>query len=90
LKFPPFTTEAKYQNLNFLIFHPIIIQYFGGQNDHYYELLIDHEKCLLFYFKKGCKGTQIAKFGLVNLSSDVTTSVNGPKILDIKVNTHAM
>ena len=55
-------TEAKYQNLNFLIFHPIIIQYFGGQNDHYYELLIDHEKCLLFYFKKGCKGAQIAKF----------------------------
>ena len=52
-------TEMGEQNLNFLIFHPILMQFFCVQNDHLYGLLMGRNKYfLLFYFEKGSKRDQ--------------------------------
>ena len=45
--------SMEFQDLNFLIFHPILMHFF--LNDHLYELLMDYEKNLLFYFQKGSR-----------------------------------
>ena len=39
----------EFQDLNFLIFHPILMHLFFLQNDHLkYELLMDYENAFLF------------------------------------------
>jgi hypothetical protein len=39
----------EFQDLNFLIFHPILMHFFFLQNDHLkYELLMDYENAFLF------------------------------------------
>ena len=45
------TTKAKFQNLNFLNVHPILVHIFL-QNDHYYGLLMDCKKICYFILKR--------------------------------------
>ena len=45
-------TKAEFQNLNFLIFYPIFMDFFW-QNDHLYGLLIDNKKNFAISFLKG-------------------------------------
>ena len=42
-------TKTEFQNLIFLIFHPILMHFFGGQNDHLYGFLVDHKKIHIFF-----------------------------------------
>ena len=55
------TAKAKFQNVNFLILHSILMQFFVW-NDHLYGLLMDHKHILLFHFKRGIKFRIVGRY----------------------------
>ena len=52
------TTRAEFQNLNFLILHPILNEFFFLQNDQLHGLFMEHKKNPILFRKGVLKGTR--------------------------------
>jgi hypothetical protein len=69
-------TKAEFQNLNFIIFHPILMQFLD--NDHLYWLLMDHTKFAILFSKRG-SNFEFSHIWKAFLSLETVKQENCPK-----------
>lgn len=74
-------TKVKFQNLHFLILHPILMGVFFCAKRSFYGLLEYYEKCLLFYFEKRPKFWHFAYLECKIVKQDKCQAYNGSSIV---------
>jgi hypothetical protein len=74
-------TKVKFQNLHFLILHPILMGFFFCAKRSFYGLLEYYEKCLLFYFEKRPKFWHFAYLECKIVKQDKCQAYNGSSIV---------